>query len=100
MEQEARVENMRRAHIYVSGRVQGVFYRHNTQMKARELGLTGWVRNTEGGQVEVLAEGEEGRVEELIAWCRKGPPASRVDRVEVKEEMFTGEFRDFSVRLW
>jgi len=90
---------MKRAHIYVSGRVQGVFFRHNAQMKARELGLTGWVRNTEEGQVEVLAEGEEGRIEELIAWCKRGPSAASVDRVEVTEKPFTGEFKTFSIRL-
>ena len=87
-----------RAHIFVSGRVQGVFYRSNTRRKALGLGLTGWVRNLPDGRVEVVAEGEENQVDELIRWCGMGPPRAAVTNLEVKRETYTGEFETFRVR--
>jgi acylphosphatase len=88
-----------RIHIHVSGRVQGVFYRSNTQRKAEELGLNGWVRNLPDGRVEVVAEGEEELLEKLIDWCRIGPPAAKVERVEIKRESANGEFKTFAVKM-
>jgi acylphosphatase len=73
----------RRLHIH--GRVQGVFYRGWTVDNARALGLGGWVRNRRDGSVEMLIEGEEEAVEKMIARCREGPPAARVERIEVSE---------------
>jgi acylphosphatase len=89
---------LKRAHIYVSGRVQGVFYRSNTRRKALELGLKGWVRNLGDGRVEIVAEGGEERLERLIEWCRRGPPMARVTGLEVRWENPTGEYEDFEVR--
>lgn len=86
-----------RARVLVSGRVQGVYYRSYTQDAARSLGVTGWVRNTMGGQVEAVFEGEEEAVRSMVEWCRKGSPRSIVDKVEVSWEKPTGEFDDFSV---
>lgn len=88
----------KRLHLWVSGRVQGVFYRANTEEVARRLGLTGWVRNLPDGRVEIVAEGEEDGLQKLIAWCRQGPPAARVSSVEVEEEAYTGEFVQFFAR--
>jgi acylphosphatase len=82
---------------YISGRVQGVYYRAETQKQASSLGLTGWVRNLPDGRVEVLVEGEEQRVRQLIAWCRQGPPRSRIDMVEESTEEYTGEFETFEI---
>jgi len=88
-----------RAHAYVSGLVQGVFYRANTVEAANRIGgLTGWVRNLPDGRVEVVCEGERDRVEELVVWLRSGPPAARVSDVEVVWERATGEFDSFDVR--
>lgn len=87
-----------RVHIYVLGRVQGVFYRSNTRRKAQELGLTGWVRNLPDGRVEIVAEGERGKLERLIEWCWSGPPLARVERVESKWEKPKGEFNSFIIR--
>jgi acylphosphatase len=86
-----------RAHIFVSGRVQGVFFRDHTQRWASSLGLTGWVRNVWDGRVEVLAEGEKEKVEDLISRLRQGPPLARVDNLEVNWEDYTGEFKDFRI---
>ena len=88
---------MVRAHLIVTGRVQGVFFRHNTNKEANRLGLTGWVRNLSSGNVEVVAEGEKDVAEELIAWCHRGPSMARVDNVTVTWETYTGEFSGFNV---
>src|SRR5207244_1925247 len=66
----------------VVGRVQGVFFRASTEDQAQALGLTGWVRNTSDGAVEVLAEGEEQSLQRLVAWLQRGPSGARVDGVE------------------
>jgi acylphosphatase len=87
----------KRAHVLVSGRVQGVYYRSYAEDEARELGLTGWIRNRPDGKVEAVFEGEEQAVEDMIDWCHKGSPSSRVDKVEVGWEAPTGEFKDFRV---
>jgi acylphosphatase len=94
---EDQMMNTVRRRIVISGLVQGVAFRYYTRAKARQAGATGWVRNLPDGQVEALIEGNPVVVEEVIGWCRKGPPASRVDRVKVFEEPATGEFSDFDI---
>ncbi len=89
-----------RAHVFVSGRVQGVFFRANTKRVAEELGVKGWVRNLPDGRVEAVFEGEEEAVKKIIEWCHRGPPAARVDKVEVFYEEYKGEFDDFEIRYW
>ncbi len=86
-----------RARFRVSGRVQGVFYRQSTANEATRLGLSGSVRNLPDGSVEVVAEGPRDAVLLLEAFCRVGPPAARVDAVEVTWEPPTGEARPFAV---
>lgn len=86
-----------RAHVWVSGRVQGVCFRAYTLDEAAAGGVAGWVRNTSDGWVEVVFEGEKSAVEAMIAWCRKGPPAARVSAVEVTWEEPKGE-HGFQVR--
>ncbi len=88
----------KRVHVFISGRVQGVFFRAYTQEEARRLGLRGWVRNLPDGRVEAIFEGEEKAIEEMIRWCHKGSPGARVTGVEVIEEPYTGEFSDFRIR--
>lgn len=89
-----------RAHIVVSGRVQGVFYRGFAEETAAALGLAGWVRNTPDGNVEAVFEGDRASIEKAIRLCYDGPPAARVDNIEVRWEEFKGEFRSFSVRYF
>jgi acylphosphatase len=86
-----------RARVFVSGLVQGVFFRAFTEEVARSHGLTGWVRNMSDGRVEALLEGEKQRVERAIASLRSGPPAARVEDVEVRWEDSSDEFGSFSV---
>lgn len=86
-----------RAHLIVSGRVQGVFFRYETQKTAVDLGLKGWVRNRTDGSVELLAEGDKKKIEQLIAWCWQGPSMAKVDNVEVDWQAPTGEYHEFKV---
>ena len=82
---------MRRVRVLVSGRVQGVFFRASCAGRAEELGLSGWIRNVAGGDVEAVFEGTRSAVEQMVRWCREGPPLARVDRIEVVDEPPTGE---------
>jgi acylphosphatase len=86
-----------RAHIFAFGRVQGVFFRDHTQQWASSLSLTGWVRNLRDGRVEVLAEGDKEKIEELINRLKQGPPLAQVEKVDVEWEDYMGEFSDFRV---
>ena len=86
-----------RAHVYVSGRVQGVFFRSQTADIAQRLGINGWVRNLSDGRVEALFEGEKEQVEEEIKFCRGGPPGAHVQNLDIRWEDWRGEFRDFKV---
>ncbi|MDI6776328.1 MAG: acylphosphatase [Syntrophales bacterium] len=89
---------MKRIHVFISGRVQGVFFRANTQKAALSFNLAGWVRNLPDGRVEAVFEGNDGDVDAMLEWCKKGPPFARVMDVKVIEEPFSGEFRQFSIR--
>ena len=88
---------MKRAYIIVHGIVQGVFFRHNTKKTALSLGLKGYVKNIPGGSVEVVAEGPEDKIKELIEFCKKGPEGAEVSRVDVKSGEASGEFDCFEV---
>lgn len=87
-----------RAHVRVSGRVQGVFFRDSAREKARELGLTGWVRNTPDGRVEAVFEGPPEAVREAVRWCGEGPPHAEVEGVETEFEPARGDLDGFEVR--
>jgi acylphosphatase len=86
-----------RAHIFISGRVQGVDFRYATKTRADALGLTGWVRDLLDGRVEAIFEGEEGAVRQAIHWCRVGTPSASVDQVEVTFESVTEDFDRFHI---
>lgn len=88
---------MEKIHIYVKGRVQGVFYRDWTRSEAEKLGLTGWVRNLEDGRVEIVAEGGRGKLSKLIESCKKGPIFAGVTHLDVVWEKATGEFNGFEI---
>ena len=86
-----------RTHIFVSGRVQGVCFRGDTQQIARELGLTGFVKNLPDGKVEIITEGEKEKVKQIVDWVRQGPPAAQVNNIDIEWEGYKGEFKDFQV---
>ncbi len=93
------MRNMKvRAHVFVSGRVQGVFFRVETHKEATKRNISGWVRNTSGNRVEAIFEGEGGDVEQLIAFCRRGPRAARVAGIDLHWETYTGEFKGFEIK--
>ena len=87
-----------RAHIFVLGKVQGVFFRAETQEKAQKLGLAGWAKNLSDGRLEAVFEGEKAKVEEILKWAKKGPPGAIVRDLELVWEDYRGEFNSFEVR--
>ncbi len=74
---------MKKAHLYINGRVQGVFYRAFTREVADSLGLKGWVRNLKDGRVEAVFEGDEDKISIAIERCKEGPPYAKVDNIEI-----------------
>ena len=89
---------MIRCHVFVSGMVQGVFFRAFTKENAEKLGLTGFARNLSDGRVEAVIEGEEDKIKELLEILRKGPPGSSVSNIDVKWEEARNEFQRFGIR--
>ena len=87
-----------RAHVYVSGQVQGVFFRDSAREKAGQLGLAGWVKNLPDGRVEALFEGPPEGVREMIQWCQGGPPHAAVENVDAESEAPDGDLEGFEVR--
>ncbi|HWP60524.1 MAG TPA: acylphosphatase [Candidatus Acidoferrales bacterium] len=87
-----------RIRVRVEGRVQGVFFRASALDEAVRLGVTGWARNLPDGSVEIVAEGDKGALDAFVAWCHRGPPRARVERVRVEHEEFRNEFSGFRVR--
>jgi acylphosphatase len=87
-----------RAHVYVSGRVQGVFFRDSARQRAEQLGLAGWVRNLPDGRVEAVFEGASEKVREMVWWCREGPSHAEVEDVEAEIEDSKGDLDRFEVR--
>lgn len=86
-----------RVHLMISGRVQGVCFRHDCVQVARQYGLRGWVRNTDDGCVSITAEGEEAGLESFVGWCRRGPPAASVLACRESYAKPTGKFDAFEV---
>ncbi len=87
-----------RVHLVVSGLVQGVYFRYSTVEEATLLGVCGWVRNLPDGRVEVEAEGERAALESLVRFCRRGPPAARVDEIEEEWSAPRGDLGSFVAR--
>ena len=89
-----------RAQLKIVGRVQGVYFRASACQEAQSLGLAGWVRNCPDGSVELVAEGTRDNLEQLIAWCRRGPPGARVTEVSVQWQEPEQSFNGFVIRHW
>lgn len=87
-----------RARVYISGRVQGVFYRDWTRRTAKSLNVTGWVRNLSDGRVEAVFEGKKENVQKLLEKCKEGSRVADVEHVDVSWEEATGGFEDLEIR--
>jgi acylphosphatase len=86
-----------RTHIYIKGKVQGVYFRQNMRNIARKYNVNGWVKNLKDGRVEAVLEGDEDAVHKVIEWCHIGPAGARVDDVDVVYEEYKGEFNSFDI---
>jgi len=91
------MEDKKRAHVIISGRVQGVCFRMETFKAAQLYGVSGWVRNKADGTVEALFEGDETSIDLILEWCRKGSPPAKVEKTNVNWEDYTGEFEGFKI---
>lgn len=91
------METKRRAHVWITGRVQGVFFRLETQQAAIAQGLVGWVRNLPDGRVEAVFEGNAADVEAMVNWCWKGAPRASVLGVEWMDEPVSGQYGAFDI---
>ncbi|MFX1296264.1 MAG: acylphosphatase [Promethearchaeota archaeon] len=90
---------LKRIHVFVAGRVQGVAFRWITEDVAHQLGVIGWVRNLQDGRVEVLAEGEEKTLKEFIEFLKRGPRHAKVKNIDIDWLDPTGEFKTFDIRF-
>jgi len=88
-----------RARVVITGKVQGVYFRAETQRAARQRNVRGWVRNRPDGSVEALFEGDEPSVKAMLEWCRQGSPLSRVEHVDVRWETHKGDWDRFDIAL-
>jgi acylphosphatase len=88
---------LKRIHLVIRGRVQGVYYRASAVREAKRLGLTGWVKNRPDNGVELVAEGEEDQVKDFLAWAQHGPSTARVDKIDTRWRSYTGEFASFTI---
>lgn len=86
-----------RVHLFVKGKVQGVFFRQALKVMAKKKNVSGWVRNLKDGRVEAVLEGEDIDVSSLVEWCHAGPANARVEDVEIRNEKYKGEFSKFEV---
>jgi len=93
------MKEKRRVHVWISGRVQGVFFRAFTRDAAVREGVAGWVRNLSDGRVEAVFEGDADRVERMVLWCHEGSPLSHVDHVDVRNEVPSGEWSNFDIKI-
>jgi len=91
-------KDFKKIHIFVSGRVQCVFFRDNTRRMAKKLDLTGWVRNLDDGRVEIVAEGDIKKLKKLLNWTKKGSLLARVQKVEKECGNFSGQFKEFDIK--
>ena len=89
---------MKKAHLIIEGKVQGVFFRASAKEQADRLNLAGWVRNLPEGSVEVQVEGTQDNLDDFLDWCRKGPPNAAVKNIELKYLHPSGDLDSFDIK--
>ena len=87
----------KRVRIFVTGKVQGVFFRQTLKVMAKKNDIFGWVKNLKDGRVESILEGDEEKINKLVEWAHGGPASARVENVEIRNEKFIAEFSKFDV---
>lgn len=87
-----------RAHLFLSGKIQGVFFRDSMKKKAEKLGVSGWVKNLKDGRVEAVFEGKKDKVESMVKWSNKGPILAKVEDLEADWEEPKGNFKEFDIK--
>lgn len=92
------MDDKKAVHVVISGRVQGVCFRMETQRAAQRYGVNGWVRNKRDGTVEALFEGENRNIDDIVEWCGHGPRLASVTDIQINPIEFTGEYDEFSIR--
>ncbi|MCL4386816.1 MAG: acylphosphatase [Patescibacteria group bacterium] len=92
------MDSKKRVKLTVSGDVQGVSFRYFAKDIAKKMGITGWAENQPDGSVIFVIEGDTDRVDEFTEWCRQGSPMSTVENVEVEDQKYKGEFKDFQIK--
>lgn len=88
---------MQRVHLFIKGKVQGVFFRQAMKVTAKKNRVSGWVKNLKDGRVEAIIEGEDLGVSNMVEWCHAGPANARVEDVEIRNEKYKEEFAKFEV---
>jgi acylphosphatase len=88
-----------RLHVKIEGQVQGVGYRYYARAKARALGLNGWIRNLPDGRVEAEFEGDQALLEQMLAWCQRGPSGAHIRNIEVSWEQAPARYDSFDIRF-
>ncbi len=91
------MQQYKRIHIFVSGKVQGVYFRQNALHKAEELNVYGWIKNLDDGRVESIFEGLDQNLSKMVEWCKQGPENALVDKIEIMDEPYKGEFSNFRI---
>ena len=86
-----------RVHLFITGKVQGVFFRQAMKVAAKKNHVVGWVKNLKDGRVEAMIEGEDLHVSNMVEWCHAGPANARVEDIEIRNEKYKGEFTKFEV---
>ena len=86
-----------KVHIVLSGRVQGVAFRYYARNMADKLGVKGWIRNLDNGDVEAVIEGKKVAVQQMVVWCKKGPSLAVVENISIDWQAYTGEFHKFNI---
>jgi acylphosphatase len=86
-----------RVHLVVEGRVQGVWYRESTRIKATAIDIKGWVKNRSDGTVEIIVEGLDTDIREFVEWCHTGPPRAVVSKITESSQEFRNEFDSFNI---
>lgn len=86
-----------RVHIFISGKVQGVYYRQNAAQKAQELDVYGWIRNLSDGRVESVMEGRDININKVLDWCKSGPKGAFVTDIKIINEKYENEFSKFDI---